>query len=146
MSQPKQVKNLIPTDITLVKNTIHNPAEPRHFLKLKPILRQIRILYKGQVIAETTNALRVLEVGQDMYDPAIYLPRASLQAKLRFNENTSHCPLKGDAQYFDLVDKNDDFIEQNIAWSYIIPFDFVDGIKGLVSFYTDRVTIEEAPL
>ncbi|MCJ8322862.1 MAG: DUF427 domain-containing protein [Rhizobiales bacterium] len=146
MSDPKPVKDFVASDITMVKNAIHNPADPRHYARVKPVERLISITYKGQILAQTTNGLRVLEVGHDLYDPALYLPVDAIKVKLVINQKTSHCPLKGDAQYFNLIDQDNNIIEENIAWSYPEPFGFIDAIKGKISFYTDRVTMEEAPL
>ena len=141
-----QMDDLKLSDITLVKNAIHNPADAKHFLRIKPVNRLVKIAYNGTIIAETTTALRLLEVGHDLYDPALYIPVDALQAKLVVNLKISHCPLKGDAQYFDLVDEKGVIIKENIAWSYASPFEFITDIKGFISFYTDQVTIEEIPL
>lgn len=146
MSDSKQANMLTTNDITMVKNAIHNPAEIRHFLRLKPANRQIQIVYKGQILAETNVALRLIEVGHDIYDPALYLPTTDIKAQLVVNENTSHCPLKGDAQYFNLVSEAGAIIEENIAWAYPEPFGFIGDLEGLISFYTDKVSVEEMPI
>lgn len=132
--------------ITLSEHTIHNPAEPRHFMRVKPIARRVRVLRDGVVLAETEKAMRLQEVGQDVYDPAIYIPRADLFAKFAASEKSTHCPLKGDAGYLSLSDENGATVEPDIAWHYDDPFGFAAEITGHVSFYTDKVTIEEAPL
>ncbi len=88
---------------------------------------------------ETRQAMRVTEIGRDMYDPVIYLPAGDVQAGLRLIEGkASHCPLKGDAIYY-AVGEGD----EPIAWSYNAPFDFSMVIKGLIGFYPDEVTVEE---
>ncbi|KAJ55249.1 hypothetical protein ACMU_11150 [Actibacterium mucosum KCTC 23349] len=130
----------------LLKHTIHNPANAAHFMRLKPVQKRVRVLYQGAVIAETTEALRLQEIGNDVYDPALYLPRDALVDRYAPSESSSHCPLKGDAEYLSLTDAQGDVIEEDIAWFYQSPLDFAAEINGRVSFYTTKVTVEEAPV
>lgn len=126
-------------EITMSEQTIHNPKEPRHFMRAKPVPRRIRIRRGGVVIAESDDALRITELAKDMLDPVFYLPKSDVTAKLTAVEGkTSHCPLKGDACYF-IVDDAD----EAIAWAYEAAFDFAKIINGRVAFYPDQVTIEE---
>ena len=133
------------TDITMSKETIHNPAEPRHFMRLKPVAGRVRVLRDGAVLADTANALRVVEVGHDVYDPVLYLPREDVTAQLGPNPRSTHCPLKGDAVYFDLLGPDGEVQQPEIAWSYAKPFDFAADLAGRVAFYAKHVTVEEAP-
>lgn len=134
------------TDTTLVPNAVHNPAEPRHFMRIKPVARRIVFRLGDEVLAETTRAVRVLEAGKDLYDPVYYIPPSDVTATLRRNDHTSHCPLKGDAAYFDLVDAGGEIRQPGIAWCYPEPIECSAELAGLIAFYTDRVSIEEAPL
>ena len=134
-------------DLTLISNAIRNPAEPRHFMRIKPVERRIVVWVDGEMLAETTGAVRVLEVGKDLYDPVLYLPAEDVSPRLRRNEEaSSHCPLKGDAVYFDLVDADGGVRVPKIAWSYSKPFDFAAELAGRVAFYAKYVTIEDAPV
>ena len=133
-------------DTTLVANAIHNPAEPRHFMRIKPVDRRIVIWRDGEMLAETTGAVRVLEAGKDLYDPVFYLPPSDVTPRLRRNEQSTHCPLKGDAAYFDLVDAAGEVRVPGIAWTYPEPFAFSSDLAGRVAFYAKYVTIEEKPL
>ena len=127
--------------VTMSQHTIHNPAEPRHFMRVKPVAGTVRILRDGRVLAESSRALRVLEAGKDLYDPCLYLPREDLKADLVPSaKQRTLCPLKGHASYFDLPG-----VAEEIAWSYEETFDFADQLKDLVSFYGSKVTIEEHP-
>lgn len=134
-----------PADITLARDTVHNPGDPRHFMKVKPVTRRIRVLRDGVVLADSGDARRVLELGRDFYDPVIYFPKADVRAVLVQGARTSHCPIKGDAVYFDLVGSNGAVLQPEIAWSYPEPFDFPTGLSGLIAFYADQVTLEESP-
>ena len=131
--------------ITLSTETIHRPDEPRHFMRLRPTGRRIRVLREGSVLADSGDALRVIEVGRDVYDPKIYFPEGHVAARLKRNQKSTHCPLKGDAVYYDLVDEQDEMLCAEIAWAYPEPFDFATGLEGRIAFYPDKVTIEESP-
>lgn len=131
--------------ITLSQTTIHNPAEPRHFMALKPIERMVIIMLGNAPLVETRGAVRLVEIGRDVYQPAVYVPMDDVKASLVENERTSHCPLKGDAIYFDLMGADGEVHTKDIAWAYPEPFDFAPKLAGLMSFYTDKLTIVEAP-
>ena len=133
-------------DVTLAQEAIHNPGEPRHFMRLKPVGRRVRIRLGDEVLAETARALRVLEVGKDLYDPVLYVPDEDVVARLGPNDLTTHCPLKGDAAHFDLIGEDGTVRQPKIAWSYRETLDHASGLAGRTAFYTDRLTVEEAPL
>lgn len=127
--------------VTRSKFTIHNPDDARHFMRIKPVAGTVRILRDGKVLAQSGRAVRVIEAGNDLYDPCIYMPREDVRAELTPSEKArTWCPLKGHASYFDLPGG-----PAEIAWSYDEPLDFADELKDLVSFYGDKVTVEESP-
>lgn len=127
--------------VTMSRHTIHNPDEPRHFMRLKPVEGTVRILRNGRLLAQSSRALRVLEAGKDLYDPCLYLPRQDVKVELAASpREKTWCPLKGHASYFDLPGE-----VETIAWSYEETRDFADDLKGLVCFYGNKVTIEEHP-
>ena len=125
--------------ITMATETIHNPDEPRHFMRVKPIGRVIEVQQGGAVIARSNNALRVTEIARDMIDPVVYLPRADILVDLEPEEGkTTYCPLKGHASYFRVGAS-----QQSIAWSYEQPRDFAAVLTGLIAFYPNHVAITE---
>jgi len=131
--------------VTLAQETIHNPREPRHFMRIKRVKGCVRILRDGRCLAESRRALRVLEVGRDLYDPVLYLPREDVLAKLTRVAKRTHCPLKGDASYFDLLDENGRVKAAEIAWSYEEFFDFAAELEARIAFDAKQVVIEERP-
>ena len=131
-------------DITFVTKGIHRPDEPRHFMRLKPVMGGVRISRGGQELARSGKALRVLEAGRDLYDPVVYLPREDVSASLREVEGKStHCPLKGDTAYFDLMAADGSIAERNIAWSYTKPLSFAMELKDLIAFDPAKVSVME---
>ncbi len=93
----------------------------------------------GAVLAESDNAL---ELSEGSYSPVIYFPRDDIaMAFLERTEKTTHCPHKGDANYFSIVTKST--VLGDAAWTYETPFDAVSDIKDHVAFYSsDEVTVE----
>ncbi len=130
-------------EITRVKGAIHNPDEARHYMKLKPVARTVRIKRGDLVLAETTCALRLLEVGFDLYDPVFYILVEDVIADLALvPEKSTHCPLKGDASYYATSAaeaKRGEFV----GWAYSKPFDFASVLTGYVAFDASKVRIEE---
>ena len=59
-----------PSTATLVKDAIHNPNEPRHFMRIVPSHGRQIVTAAGNVIADSEHAVVVKEVGLDIYDPA----------------------------------------------------------------------------
>ena len=134
-----------PASVTMAKNTIHNPADARHLMKLKPIPRRVQALFDGRLLAESTVATRVLEMGYDLYDPMIYFPKDSVVGALTVSDaKPTHCPLKGDATYFNLLGDDHTVLATKVAWSYEQTFDFASDLNGLIAFEPSLVTIIEA--
>ena len=129
-----------PEDITLVRNAIHNPDEPRHFMRIVPAGESRSASIDGTTIAESSDAVIVKEVGLDLYDHVTYFPRADVDmgALVRIDK-TTHCPLKGDTEYFDLVVDGERITEA--AWSYVETIDVAAGLRGLVAFDSTKVLV-----
>lgn len=124
--------------ITMASDAIHNPNEPRHFMRLKLVPRRIQVSRGGTILADTMRAVRLTEVGRDIYDPVFYIPETDMIAEMTaIDGKTSHCPLKGDASYYSQGD------DGPIAWTYDRPFNFSAALKGLVAFYPDKVSVLE---
>ena len=129
----------------MIENAIRNPNNPNHFMRIKPVKARVRVLYGDQVLADSTDAVRVLEVGKDLYDPVLYIPQADVSPALVPLDKRTHCPLKGDARYFDLTGPDDGVVESGIAWTYDQVLDIAAALKGRLGFYASKVTIEESP-
>ncbi|MEM8784702.1 MAG: DUF427 domain-containing protein [Pseudomonadota bacterium] len=129
--------------VTFVKDRIENPAEPRHYMKLKPTRGPVTLKLGERVLAHSEGAFRLLEVGYDLYDPVLYVPWTDVSASLaRIEAKTTHCPLKGDASYWALEDAAH---SEAIAWSYETPFDFAAVLAGHVAFDPSKITVIEGP-
>ncbi|MEM9106693.1 MAG: DUF427 domain-containing protein [Pseudomonadota bacterium] len=122
----------------MLEGAIHNPSNPRHFMQLDPVGQRLRIHFGDLLIAESEQALRLLEVGKRAYAPQYYIPHEDICVALTRTEKSTHCPLKGDASYFTVEDAAG---TDEIGWAYETPFDFATTLSGLVAFDLRRVSI-----
>ena len=104
------------------------PRPPR----LEPTSRRIRIVLAGQTLADTTQAVRILETS---HPPVYYLPPAQVRMDLlrRSASRGSFCEFKGVATYWSLGPAAD------VAWSYEQPTGSYAALAGHLAFYASRV-------
>jgi len=130
-----------PGDHTLVENAVHNPGEPRHFMRVVPARKTHRAAVADTVLVESQAAVICKEVGRDIYDPVVYFPRddITMSALVRIDKST-HCPLKGDTEYFDIV--VDGATVTEAAWSYVDMVEGAEALQHLVAFDTSKIHVE----
>jgi len=93
----------------------------------------------GAVIGESRNAVELTEGAQV---PVIYFPRSDIaMVFLETSPIVSHCPYKGDAEYFSISVPGETL--KNAAWSYPTPPEALSGIAGHLAFYPDKVAVEQ---
>ena len=124
-----------------------NPAPgykeyPEHRIETHPASARVRVTYQGEVIADTRDALEMHESmgeGKKTAAPVVYyIPRKDVKMdRLARTEHRTHCPFKGDASYFSLVDG-----PENGVWSYEAPYDEMLAIKERLAFYPDKFEIK----
>jgi uncharacterized protein (DUF427 family) len=108
-----------------------------HRIEVEPSPHAVRVEIDGVVVADTTRALVLLE---GRLPPRYYIPREDLHHELLMPTDTqTECPFKGQAGYFTAT--VDDHVYDDVAWYYDEPLPEVAAIKGMVSFYNDRVDI-----
>jgi uncharacterized protein (DUF427 family) len=112
---------------------------PDHPIAISPNPRRVRITAGDIIIADTTRALTLKEAN---YPAVQYLPREDTRMELlKRTERVTHCPYKGDANYFS-IEANGKTLE-NAIWSYETPFPAMAEISGRLAFYPDKVKVEE---
>lgn len=94
----------------------------------------------GAILGETNNALELLEGDKD---PVIYFPRNDIaMAFLDRTDKVTHCPGKGDASHFSIVNKSS--VTANAVWSYEDPIQAVAEIRDHLAFYpVESVKVEQ---
>ncbi|MEP3328967.1 DUF427 domain-containing protein [Sedimentitalea sp.] len=86
----------------------------------------------GAILGETANAL---ELSEGDLAPVIYFPRSDIaMAFLDRSDKTTHCPHKGDANYYSIVNKSS--VDKDAVWTYEDPLEEVAAIKDHLAFYT----------
>ena len=112
---------------------------PDHPITITANPKRVRVSADGVVIADTTQALTLKEAS---YPAVQYVPRADANmALLAPTGRVTHCPYKGDANYFSI--NADGKTLENAIWTYETPFPAMAQITGHLAFYPDRVKIEE---
>jgi uncharacterized protein (DUF427 family) len=118
-------------------------ADPYHRIDIRRTSRHLVVRAGDQVVADTHAPLVLYESG---FAPRWYVPRADIVDALEPVGGQTFCPYKGLASYYNVGDA------RAAAWSYRAPFQEVERIADMVSFYPEKVTVtidgeklEEAP-
>jgi uncharacterized protein (DUF427 family) len=112
---------------------------PDHPITIMPNPKRVRVSIGGLVVADTAHALTLKEAS---YPAVQYVPRADANlALMARTDRVTHCPYKGDANYFSIV--ADGKTIENSIWTYERPFPAMTDIAGHLAFYPDKVKIEE---
>ncbi len=110
---------------------------PAPHIKTGPAGATVRVMVKGELIAESRDAIALKE---GAYPVVYYIPRKDVKMdRLVRSSHKTHCPFKGDAAYFSLVNG-----PENAVWSYEQPYDEMSVIKDRLAFYPDKVDISAA--
>lgn len=103
--------------------------------KLEQTNKNLKIIFGGEIIAETNRAFRVLETS---HPPVYYFPPEDVRMEfLTENPQSSFCEWKGAASYCDLtVGENS---VRNAAWFYKNPTKEFAEIKNYLAFYPSKM-------
>jgi uncharacterized protein (DUF427 family) len=110
---------------------------PKHRITTKPAGVRVQVKVKGEVIADTRDAIQLEEthVGHVVAPVIYYIPRKDVKMeRLVRTSHGTHCPFKGQASYYSLKDG-----PENAVWTYEQPYDEMTAIKELLAFYPDKV-------
>ena len=119
-----------------------NPApgykdKPEHRVNLLPETRRIRVTFAGQVVADSTRAVRCEETG---HGPVHYIPEQDMRLELmRPTDHKTYCPFKGYCSYWTLEVDGGKQRSENAVWGYRAPYDEAKGLAGHYAFYPNRV-------
>lgn len=101
-----------------------------------PCDKRVRIEFGGEVLAESTCALRVLETS---HPPTVYIPPADVRADLvtPSAERSTWCEFKGVARYVDATAGGRSVTA--VGWAYADPASGYEALRDHVAFYPGRV-------
>lgn len=103
--------------------------------KLEPFSGHVRIVHRGEIIADSNHAMRMLETS---HPPTYYIPMEDVNMEyLSSNRHRTGCEFKGIAQYFDL--KVGDESVKNVAWTYPQPTKKYQALESHLCFYASKL-------
>lgn len=111
--------------------------DPYHRVDVMPSSRHVKIKIDGETVAESKRPFLLFETN---LPTRYYLPVEDVRMELL--EPTmakTLCPYKGEASYW--TAKIDEEEYRNIVWSYQDPLPECPKIKGLLSFYNEKVDL-----
>ncbi len=107
------------------------PRPPR----LERTNKNLKIIFNGEIIAETNRAYRVLETS---HPPVYYFPPEDVRTEfLSEAVNSSFCEWKGRASYYNL--QVGDKRVENAAWFYKNPTVNFKEIENYPAFYASKM-------
>lgn len=100
-----------------------------------PSSRLVEVIVDGKLVARTQRAIFLFETG--LITRYYFPPEDLVAGAVVPSELTTYCPYKGKAAYyhFDLDGKR----HENVVWYYPEPLIESTRIKGLISFYSEKV-------
>jgi uncharacterized protein (DUF427 family) len=105
------------------------PRPPR----VEPTSKRIRVVFNGEIIAESDRTLRVLETS---HPPVYYIPPEDVRQEAMIPcSRRTYCEFKGTAHYFHV--RVGGRMAHHAAWSYPSPTRGYEHIAGCFSFYAD---------
>ena len=103
--------------------------------KLELTNKRLKIIFSGEIIAETNRAFRVLETS---HPPVYYFPPEDVRMEfMTATANSSFCEWKGRAGYY-TIEIGGKRVE-NAAWFYANPTKDFAEIKNHVAFYPNKM-------
>jgi uncharacterized protein (DUF427 family) len=99
--------------------------------KLEMSKAELKVVFNGITIAETSRAFRVLETS---HPPVYYFPPEDVKKQYFANTfKSSYCEWKGKAKYYTI--KVEGRMSENSAWYYPNPVREFEEIKNYIAFY-----------
>ena len=102
---------------------------------VEEVSKHVRVVFNGEVIADTNRAKRVLETS---HPPSYYIPQEDV--KMEFLEKTARttmCEFKGRAAYWTV--RVGDEVAANAGWSYPSPVKGYEGLEDYLTFYPSKM-------
>jgi uncharacterized protein (DUF427 family) len=114
-------------------------SDHEHPIRIVPHPARLRVIWNGKVIADTMDALTLHEAA---YPQVAYIPRTDVDMTLLTKSpSKTHCPYKGDAQYFSLQFGSS--TANNAVWSYETPLPSANSIARYLAFDPKQVEFIE---
>ncbi|MBI1882578.1 MAG: DUF427 domain-containing protein [Chloroflexi bacterium] len=114
-----------------------HPRDPYKRVDSMPSSRHVRVVVNGETVADTHRPTLLFETSLPI---RYYIPPEDVRMELlEPAQSTTRCPYKGIASYWSV--KVGDEVFRNIVWGYQDPIPEAPKIKGLLSFYNEKVDL-----
>ncbi|EPQ54382.1 hypothetical protein GLOTRDRAFT_130731 [Gloeophyllum trabeum ATCC 11539] len=116
-----------------------HPKDPYKVrIDVLPSSRHVRVEVEGVEVANSQQPRLLFETG---LITRYYIPRSDCRMDLlEPSELTTHCPYKGDANYFNVRLPNGKLVE-NVVWYYDSPYAECADVKGCLAFYDEKLDV-----
>ena len=107
-------------------------------IEIQKVHKQVTVRVSGETVAQSSSTLLLLE---GSLPPRHYFPREDVNMDLLTpSQSVSHCPYKGDANYWSF--KAADRYSEDVVWCYETPIEEMSSIAGMLGFYDERVDLK----
>ena len=114
----------------------HLEPGPDHPISIVDADHAVVVTAGGQEFLRTRAAKQLSEA---TYPPVYYFPAdAFATGALQPSTTRTHCPYKGEADYFD-IKLADGRVIKDAVWRYNNPYPAVTAITGYLAFYPNKV-------
>lgn len=113
-----------------------HPRDPRVRIDALVSSRTVRVEYRGEVLAESNEALFLFETGKPV---RYYIPRHDVLLPLQASNSITKCPYKGVAQYMNIVTAAGTV--PDALWYYETPLREANEIAGYDCFFNEKFDI-----
>ncbi|HEV3103255.1 MAG TPA: DUF427 domain-containing protein [Candidatus Dormibacteraeota bacterium] len=114
-----------------------HPRDPYTRVDTVHSSRNVRVVVDGETVAETNRPVLLFETG---LPTRYYIPKLDVRTDLlEPTETVTHCPYKGDANYWNL--RVGDKTYEDFVWVYRRPIPEIPKIENLLCFYNEKVDL-----
>ena len=114
-----------------------------HYTEISQLDNPVTVKLGDKGLAQSDQVLQLIEFAHGNEYPAmLYFPRDSvaMQNFRKIDDFSTHCPIKGDASYYDLVlDGNE---TEKAVWSYEDPLPENSKIKNHIAFDLSKLSLD----
>jgi uncharacterized protein (DUF427 family) len=114
-----------------------HPRDPFHRVDVRRSSRQVRLSLDGVPLGVSRRPTVVFET---LLPPRFYLPAEDVAVPLQPSATRTECAYKGEAAYWSA--EVGGRVVPDLAWSYPDPLPDAVQLRGLVSFFDERVDVE----
>lgn len=106
-----------------------------HTLYFEDTPKRVRAVFGGETVADSRRARLLFETA---IMPVHYFPKEDVRMDLlTATDHTTHCPFKGDANYWTIKAGNAE--AENAAWAYAEPKPESTWLDGYIALYFDKM-------